>query len=78
MRIAIIALGSRGDVQPYIALGKGLTISGHQVRLITHENFDGLVSSHGLTFYPVNRECPRIYGNCRNAIVIRERQFLCD
>jgi sterol 3beta-glucosyltransferase len=53
MRIAIIALGSRGDVQPYIALGKGLSMSGHQVRLITHENFEGLVSSHGLTFHPV-------------------------
>ena len=52
MRIAIVALGSRGDVQPYLALGKGLTVSGHQVRLMTHENFEGLVSSHGLAFYP--------------------------
>jgi sterol 3beta-glucosyltransferase len=53
MRIAIVALGSQGDVQPYIALGKGLRAAGYQVRLLTHENFAGLVTSHGLEFYPM-------------------------
>jgi sterol 3beta-glucosyltransferase len=53
MRIAMIAMGSRGDVQPYIALGKGLKAAGHVVRLVTHENFEGLVRSYGLEFCPV-------------------------
>jgi sterol 3beta-glucosyltransferase len=53
MRIAIIALGSRGDIQPYIALGKGLKAAGNIVRLVTHENFEVLVSSYGLEFCPV-------------------------
>ena len=53
MRIAIIAPGSRGDVQPYIALGKGLNQAGHNVRLVTHQNFEGLVKSHRLEFWPV-------------------------
>ena len=53
MRIAIIALGSRGDVQPYVALGKGLKKSGYNVRLVTHQNFEELVNSHGLEFWPV-------------------------
>jgi sterol 3beta-glucosyltransferase len=53
MRIAIIALGSRGDVQPYIALGKGLKKSGHIIRLLTHKNFEELVNLHGLEFWPV-------------------------
>jgi sterol 3beta-glucosyltransferase len=53
MRIAIIALGTRGDVEPYIALGKGLKQAGYIVRLITHENYQQLVSSQGLEFYPV-------------------------
>ncbi len=48
MRIAIIALGSRGDVQPYIALGKGLKKSGHVIRFVTHQNFEELVNLHGL------------------------------
>jgi hypothetical protein len=40
MRIAIIAPGSRGDVQPYIALGKGLAKAGHGVRLVPPQDFD--------------------------------------
>jgi sterol 3beta-glucosyltransferase len=53
MRIAIIAVGTRGDIQPYLALGKGLQSAGHFVRLITHENFAGLVGAYGLDFWPV-------------------------
>jgi UDP:flavonoid glycosyltransferase YjiC (YdhE family) len=49
----MIAMGSRGDIQPYIALGKGLKAAGHFVRLITHENYEGLVGSYGLEFCPV-------------------------
>ena len=53
MRIACVALGTRGDVQPYVALGKGLRQAGHVLRLVTHQNFEGLVNSHGLEFWPV-------------------------
>jgi sterol 3beta-glucosyltransferase len=53
MHIAIIAPGSRGDVQPYIALGKGLQGAGHGVRLLTHRNFQMLASAYGLEFWPV-------------------------
>jgi UDP:flavonoid glycosyltransferase YjiC (YdhE family) len=53
MRIAIIAPGSRGDVEPYIALGKGLARAGHPVRLVTHADFATLVTSHGLEFCPI-------------------------
>ncbi len=51
MRIVIIAPGSRGDVQPYIALGKGLQDAGHYVRLVSHSNFEALVTSYGLEFW---------------------------
>lgn len=53
MRILIIAMGSRGDVQPYVALGQGLRAVGYSVRLATHENFAALVQTHGLEFYPL-------------------------
>ena len=39
MHITILTVGSRGDVQPFIALGVGLKQAGHQVRLATHYNF---------------------------------------
>ena len=44
MRIVIIAPGSRGDVQPYIALGKGLQNAGHSIRLVSHSNFETLLA----------------------------------
>ncbi len=51
MRIAIIALGTRGDVQPYIALGKGLKEAGDTVRLVTTQEFETLVIAQGLEFW---------------------------
>lgn len=50
MQILIIAMGSRGDVQPYVALGKGLRAAGYDVRFMTHDIFEPLVTVHGLEF----------------------------
>jgi len=54
MRIVIIAPGSRGDVEPYVALGKGLKKAGHEIRLVSHVNFTELVNSQGLEFWPID------------------------
>jgi len=48
MRIDILAIGSRGDVQPYLALGLGLQSAGHAVRLVTLGGFEELVHGRGL------------------------------
>ncbi len=53
MRITVNAFGSRGDVQPYVALGKGLREAGHDVRLSTHRIFEAFVLEHDLDFYPM-------------------------
>jgi len=53
MRITILALGSRGDVQPYIPLGKGLQSAGHSVRIATFKAFSPLVLTAGLDFFPL-------------------------
>jgi sterol 3beta-glucosyltransferase len=50
MRIAVLSLGSRDDVQPLIALGAALGKRGHDVRLITHANFAALAAGRGITF----------------------------
>lgn len=50
LRIAIVASGTRGDVQPYIALGQGLKQAGHHVRVLTSDDFAGLVTGAGLEF----------------------------
>jgi sterol 3beta-glucosyltransferase len=51
MIITIIAPGSRGDVQPYVALGKGLKEAGHMVRLLTSQEFQSLVTAYHLDFF---------------------------
>jgi sterol 3beta-glucosyltransferase len=52
MQIVLIASGTRGDVQPMIALGKALKDVGHQVRLVAGSNFVSWIESHGLEAYP--------------------------
>ena len=54
MRLAILAAGSRGDVQPYVALGHGLQAAGHQVRLLATPDFESLVTGAGLEFVPIS------------------------
>jgi UDP:flavonoid glycosyltransferase YjiC (YdhE family) len=54
MKIAILAVGSQGDVRPSAALGAGLVAAGHQVRLATLNAFKGLAASCGLDFSPVD------------------------
>jgi UDP:flavonoid glycosyltransferase YjiC (YdhE family) len=49
-RITILALGSRGDVQPYITLGQGLQAAGHRVRVATFEAFAAMVRDAGVKF----------------------------
>ncbi len=50
VRLAIPALGTRGDVQPYVELAAGLRRAGHGVVLATHEAFRPLVLHHELEF----------------------------
>lgn len=50
MKITILAPGSRGDVQPYIALGKGLQAADYAVTIATHALFEAFVRSAGLGF----------------------------
>lgn len=52
-RFTCLTIGSRGDVQPYIALAKGLMEEGHQVRIATHIEFQEWVESHGIEFKEV-------------------------
>jgi len=53
LNVLIQVVGSRGDVQPFIALGNELQRLGFRVRLATHDVFEGFVRESGLEFYPV-------------------------
>ena len=53
MKIALQTLGSRGDVQPFVALGKALQARGHDVLLAAPNDFEDWVGRHGLAFHPM-------------------------
>lgn len=59
LQIVILIVGTRGDVQPFIAIGKRLQDYGHRVRLATHSNFKEFVLTAGLEFYPIGGD-PKI------------------
>ena len=50
MHIFIATVGTRGDVQPFVALGIGLQQAGHKVTLCTSERFERFVREHGLLY----------------------------
>jgi len=50
MKITIFTIGSRGDVEPFVALGKGLRDSGHIVKIATEARFETLVKEHCLSY----------------------------
>ncbi|ESZ90226.1 glycosyltransferase family 1 protein [Sclerotinia borealis F-4128] len=53
LNIVIQVVGSRGDVQPFLALGNELQLAGHRVRLATHDLFQKFVQDAGLEFYAI-------------------------
>ncbi|KAK1708414.1 uncharacterized protein BDZ83DRAFT_542859, partial [Colletotrichum acutatum] len=53
LNVVIHVVGSRGDVQPFIALGTALRRYGHRVRLATHDTFARFVTDPGLEFFPI-------------------------
>ncbi|KNA08647.1 hypothetical protein SOVF_160750 [Spinacia oleracea] len=53
LQIVMLIVGTRGDVQPFVAIGKKLQDYGHRVRLATHANFKEFVLTSGLEFFPL-------------------------
>src|SRR5690606_2584031 len=54
MNILMLTVGSRGDIQPFVALGLGLKAAGYRVRFATSPLFEDFVRSYGFEFAPVD------------------------
>lgn len=50
MNILMVAVGTRGDVQPVLAVAKALQQAGHTVTMIAGRNFAAWVVGHGIAF----------------------------
>jgi UDP:flavonoid glycosyltransferase YjiC (YdhE family) len=75
MKIVIPTIGSRGDVQPFIALAQGLMKAGYKVTVASHPVMRSLVESHGVAYSPIGpktnfaEEVAAIRQQARNSIV---------
>ncbi|MEV4440636.1 glycosyltransferase [Streptomyces sp. NPDC049577] len=56
MRIQIITAGTTGSVAPYTGLGHRLLDEGHDVEVVTHARFAGLVGCCGLRMRPMDAD----------------------
>ncbi|MEN8144686.1 MAG: glycosyltransferase [Gemmatimonadota bacterium] len=54
MHILLLTFGSTGDVQPFVALGKGLKARGHDVTVCANGTFEALITGHGLDYAHLN------------------------
>jgi sterol 3beta-glucosyltransferase len=52
-RITTLAHGSRGDVQPYVALGVGFKRTGYAVKVAASTQFQSLIEEYDLEFAPL-------------------------
>lgn len=53
MKFTVVTIGSRGDVQPFLALGKGLQDRGHRVRICAMNVFQDLIEKAGFEYAPM-------------------------
>lgn len=73
MRTIILALGSRGDVQPYVTLGKALHEAGHRVRVATFEAFSAMVREAGLDFVPIHGDAQQLLNTAAQGNLLTRR-----
>jgi UDP:flavonoid glycosyltransferase YjiC (YdhE family) len=59
MRVMLFGFGSRGDVQPFVALGMGLKAAGYEVAVAAGTNFKALVEGAGLQYEPIRVDVER-------------------
>jgi sterol 3beta-glucosyltransferase len=64
-RVVILAAGSRGDVQPCVALGRGLAARGSIVRVVAIGDYERLIVDAGLEF-------GRLHGSLRDLMAGEE------
>ncbi|KAI9342411.1 hypothetical protein BD770DRAFT_204796 [Pilaira anomala] len=61
LHFTCLTIGSRGDVQPYVALCKELQKDGHRCRIATHPEYENWVTGHGIEFRSVGGDPETVY-----------------
>lgn len=64
LSFTILTIGSRGDVQPYVALAKGLVAESHKVKIATHAEFGPWIQRHGIGFVEIGGDPAELMRIC--------------
>jgi sterol 3beta-glucosyltransferase len=54
LRVLLLTVGTRGDVQPFMALAAGLQAAGHSVAICTCPRFSSVITAAGIGFLPLD------------------------
>ena len=75
MRVVLAPYGSRGDVEPMLALGHSLRHRGHSVVLAGPPDSQALVEADGIPFHPVALPFSSFFEESRNELKVLYRAF---
>lgn len=70
MKVCFFTLGTRGDVQPYVALGRELIKEGHEAVICVGESFRQLVESNGIDFVPTTSDLMAIAASSEGKAIL--------
>ncbi len=71
--INVIALGSRGDVQPYAVLTRALQDAGYAVRLLATRNFAPFIASFGIDYVPLDGDVQALLHSAEGKALMKTR-----
>lgn len=66
IRVVMLTIGSRGDVQPFINLGLGMKDRGYDVKIVTHKCFEDIVRQHDIDFFGLSFDPKKLMSLCVN------------
>lgn len=84
MKILILALGSRGDVQPFLGLAVGLQAAGHTVTVAAPYNYREWIESYNVGFHPARfnphemLQRPEIQAVIKSRNVVRQIRLMAE
>lgn len=76
MNVLILTIGTRGDVQPHIALGVGLSAAGHEVTICTSPRYHGLFEERGPGFAPLSDDIVALVESAEGRAAIEDMSSL--
>jgi sterol 3beta-glucosyltransferase len=75
MKITILTVGTRGDVEPCLALALGLNRAGHETTLATGTNFASFVAGRGVRFAPIRADFLAFFQSADGQALLDKKYF---